>query len=182
VPLEPSEEHYLRRVLRLRHGQQFALVDGNGHLWTAALAAGDGAGPASRQVCAVLEQPLERPLLSEPPPTPSLQLAVALPRQDADVLLRMACELGIDHLTPLRAARSSSAEPLRSQRQAAILREALEQCERLWLPRLDRPQAAVDALGGGAAIRGLRGAAAAPAGHHPPSGSAAPGAAPAAAG
>ncbi|MGL6134041.1 MAG: RsmE family RNA methyltransferase [Prochlorococcaceae cyanobacterium] len=136
LALEPPELHYLRRVLRLRPAERFALVDGAGHLWSATLAADT----------ALLEQPLQRPLLAEPPPRPALQLAVALPRQDADVLLRMACELGIDRLSPLCAERSAAAAPLRPQRQAAILREALEQCERLWLPRLDAPQPAAAVL------------------------------------
>ena len=132
LALEPPELHYLRRVLRLRPGERFGLVDGAGHLWSATLADGT----------ARLEQPLQAPLRSEPPPRPLLQLAVALPRQDADVLLRMACELGIDRLSPLSAERSAVAAPLRPERQAAILREAVEQCERLWLPRLDPPQPA----------------------------------------
>lgn len=136
LALEPPELHYLRRVLRLRPGERFGLVDGAGHLWSATLADGT----------ARLEQPLQAPLRSEPPPRPLLQLAVALPRQDADVLLRMACELGIDRLSPLRAERSAAAAPLRPERQGAILREAVEQCERLWLPRLDAPQPAAAAL------------------------------------
>ncbi|MCP9927608.1 16S rRNA (uracil(1498)-N(3))-methyltransferase [Cyanobium sp. CH-040] len=138
VTLEPSEAHYLRRVLRLRPGERFALVDGAGHLWSATLAPETPGEPAS----ALLEQPPGQPLQSEPPPKPRLALAVALPRQDADVLLRMASELGIDRLTPLRAGRSAAAEPLKPQRQAAILREASEQCERLWLPLLDPVQPA----------------------------------------
>ncbi len=136
LALEPPELHYLRRVLRLRPGERFGLVDGAGHLWSATLADGT----------ARLEQPLQAPLRSEPPPRPLLQLAVALPRQDADVLLRMACELGIDRLSPLSAERSAAAAPLRPERQAAILREAVEQCERLWLPRLDPPQPAAAPL------------------------------------
>jgi 16S rRNA (uracil1498-N3)-methyltransferase len=136
LALEPPELHYLRRVLRLRPGERFGLVDGAGHLWSATLAAGT----------ARLEQPLQAPLRSEPPPLPLLQLAVALPRQDADVLLRMACELGIDRLSPLGAERSAAAAPLRPERQTAILREAVEQCERLWLPRLDPPRPAAAAL------------------------------------
>lgn len=136
LALEPPELHYLRRVLRLRPGQRFALVDGVGHLWSATL------GPLT----ALLEQPLQRPLQSEPPPRPALQLAVALPRQDADVLLRMACELGIDRLSPLRAERSAATAALRTERQGAILREALEQSERLWLPRLDGPLPATTVL------------------------------------
>ncbi|MEO1003005.1 MAG: RsmE family RNA methyltransferase [Cyanobacteria bacterium J06638_7] len=154
LSLAPSELHYLRRVLRLRPGQRFALVDGAGHLWSATLAAApeaDRAGEASLR--ALLEQPLGRPLQSEPAAAVVLELAVALPRQGADVLLRMACELGMDRLTPLLAARSA-AEPLKPQRQSAILRESLEQCERLWLPVLDPPTAAAAALAAPAAAAG----------------------------
>lgn len=133
VAVEPEEAHYLRRVLRLRSGDPLAVVDGRGRLWTAQL------GPDGQLL---LDQPLAAPLQQQAPPQPRLNLAVALPRLDADVLLRMACELGIDGLVPLRAERSVAAERLRPQRQQAILREAVEQCERLWLPELAAEQGA----------------------------------------
>ena len=158
--LRAEESHYLRRVLRLRPGDQLALVDGAGRLWTARLQPGDAAGG---DAAVVLEQPLAAPLQQQPPPHPQLVLAVAWPRLDADVLLRMACELGIDRFTPLQAGRSVAAAGLKPERQAAIVREAVEQCERLWQPQLDPEQPALDWLGrAGAAGRG--GAAAA--GHH----------------
>jgi 16S rRNA (uracil1498-N3)-methyltransferase len=121
-------------VLRLRPGDRLALVNGVGQLWEGRLqlASGDGDPPL-----VALEQSLEAPLEEAPPPVPRLALAVALPRLDADVLLRMGCELGVDRFCPLRAARSVAAERLRPERRQAILREAVEQCERLWLPRLD---------------------------------------------
>jgi 16S rRNA (uracil1498-N3)-methyltransferase len=124
--LEPPERHYLTRVLRLRPGDRFALTDGAGGLWTACLSA---AG-------ADLEQPPEAPLERSAAPRPPLTLAVAMPRRDGDVLARMACELGIDRLLPMDAHHSSGAERLRPERLAVILREAAEQCERLWLPQL----------------------------------------------
>jgi 16S rRNA (uracil1498-N3)-methyltransferase len=143
LPLQAEEAHYLRRVLRLRPGEQLAVVDGAGRLWSAVLeapAAGAAAAEAGRLR---LEQPLQAPLQQQPAARPQLQLAVALPRLDADVLLRMACELGIDRFTPLRAARSVAADRLKPSRQQAILREALEQCERLWLPQLEPEQSAL---------------------------------------
>lgn len=129
--LEPGEAHYLRRVLRLRCGDRFAVVDGCGHLWSAVLDEGDRAR---------LEQPPDAPLRSEPAPWPQLELLVAPPRRDGDLLLRMACELGIDTITLVQAQRRV-APPTNSERARAILREACEQCERLWEPRLvlDRP-------------------------------------------
>ena len=144
LELLAEESHYLRRVLRLRGGEQLALLDGQGRLWTARLelVAGRGREPQPPAL-AVLEQPLAEPLLVQPPPRPALELAVALPRLDADGALRMACELGIDRFTPLQAARSAvSPESVRPQRLQAIVREAVEQCERLWLPQLAPEQVA----------------------------------------
>jgi 16S rRNA (uracil1498-N3)-methyltransferase len=133
LTLEPAEAHYLRRVLRLRSGDRFAVVDGCGHLWSAMLEGADRAR---------LEQPPGVPLLSEPAPRPPLELLVAPPRRDADLLLRMVCELGIDAIALVQAQRRV-APPTNSVRARAILREACEQCERLWEPRLgiDRPLA-----------------------------------------
>lgn len=128
LALEAAEQHYLSRVLRLRPGDSFAVVDGAGHLWHATLQ------PSGAQ----LLQPLDQPLQRQRAPSPALKLAVALPRRDAEVLLRMATELGIDVLQPLQAERSV-AERWNRGRVATILGEALEQCERLWLPDLQDP-------------------------------------------
>ncbi|MEB3172839.1 MAG: 16S rRNA (uracil(1498)-N(3))-methyltransferase [Cyanobacteriota bacterium] len=132
VPLHREEHHYLQRVLRLRVGDRFAVVDGAGRLWPAAVE------PEGARLLLPVDQPAE----AVPPPQPRLQLAVALPRQGSDVLLRMVCELGIDRIQPLLAERSVQ-ERWNPQRAAAIVREALEQCERLWLPELGQPEAAV---------------------------------------
>lgn len=136
--LERAEAHYLSRVLRLRPGDRFAVVDGMGRLWSAVLHASDRAQ---------LEQSLATPLQAEPPPPLPLELAVALPRRDADVLLRMVCELGIDRVVPLQAERSVDPEPLKPGRADTILREAVEQCERLWRPLLASPLPAQVLLG-----------------------------------
>ena len=128
VVLQQAEQHYLTRVLRLRPRDRFAVVDGAGRLWHASLDGGQ----------AQLLQPLDGPWQHEPEPQTRLHLAVALPRRDADVLLRMATELGVDALQPLQAERSV-AERWNRTRALAIVREALEQCERLWLPALDEP-------------------------------------------
>jgi 16S rRNA (uracil1498-N3)-methyltransferase len=137
LPLEPEELHYLRRVLRLREGDRFALGDGVGHLWTAALAGGTRA---------VLDQPVDAPLQAEARPLLPLELAVALPKRDGELVLRMACELGFDRLTPLKAERSVPG-PFNSERCHLILREAVEQCERLWSPELGALQPAGACLG-----------------------------------
>ena len=163
--LEAAEVHYLLRVLRLRPGDRLALVDGAGRLWTAGLALAEhlaeplvgrrGRAQGEQPLVARLEQPLARPLQWQPQPKPSLALAVAMPRRDGDVLLRMACELGIDLFLPLVAARSVAGEGLARERAAAILREACEQSERLWQPRVELPQQASQLLAIPAAGLGL---------------------------
>ena len=137
LPLEAEELHYLRRVLRLREGARFGLGDGEGHLWTATLDGGTGA---------VLDQPVDAPLQTEARPLLPLELALALPKRDGELVLRMACELGFDRLTPLKADRSVPG-PFNSERCQLILREAVEQCERLWSPELVALQPAEACLG-----------------------------------
>ena len=53
LELDRQELHYLTRVLRLRPGDRFAVVDGAGSLWTALLGTADQA---------LLEQPPSSPL------------------------------------------------------------------------------------------------------------------------
>ena len=124
VLLNTEEQHYLRRVLRLRCGGRVDVIDGCGHLSVATL---------------VEPQLLEldtAPLKVEPLAQPQLGLAVALIRRGMDDVIRMACELGIDRIQPLRCERCVPQAEHRPERWAAIIREAVEQCERLWMPQL----------------------------------------------
>jgi 16S rRNA (uracil1498-N3)-methyltransferase len=133
IPLTAPERHYLRRVLRLGAGQGCDVVDGAGHRWGARLTA---------EGLLELEQPLIAPLEAAGSPTPLLELAVALPRQEVEVVWRMAAELGLDRLQPLQAERCQGRERCPLDRWRTIVREASEQCERLWLPELAEPVAA----------------------------------------
>ena len=124
VLLNTEEQHYLRRVLRLRCGGRVDVTDGRGRLSVATL--------------------LESNLLEidptavhiEAPPQPQLGLAVALMRRGMDEVIRMACELGIDRIQPIRCERCVPQAEHRPERWATIIREAVEQCERLWMPQL----------------------------------------------
>lgn len=133
LALEPQERHYLERVLRYRPGDRLALVDGVGGLWTAVL---------DPERCLRLEQDPGAPLLREPPPGPPLELAMAVPRREADLVWRMATELGADRLQPLLAERGAPGERCPLERWQGIVREATEQCERLWHPLLESPRPA----------------------------------------
>ncbi len=133
LALEAAENHYLTRVLRFRQGDRLAVVDGCGRLWSAVLESGEQLR---------LEQPPDAPLESAMPASPALTLALAIPRRDAELVWRMAAELGAARLQPLIAARGVVREPLPLERWATIIREATEQCERLWLPELAAPLSA----------------------------------------
>jgi len=125
VPLSRSEQHYLRRVLRLRDGDPVAVVDGEGSRWSAALQASERLQ---------LMEPLDAPLQRQPAAERRLQLALALPRRDVELVWRMATELGIDRLQPLRAERCVAITEPPLERWRTVVAEACEQCERLWLP------------------------------------------------
>ena len=141
VAISEAEAHYLRRVLRLGCGDSLALVDGQGRLWTAELAA-DGA--------LLLQQPLAEPLQRCAAASPTISLAMAVPRRDGELVWRMATEIGVDRLQPLIAQRSQGREqgqqtwPL--ERWRTIVQEATEQCERLWLPQMEPPRSALELL------------------------------------
>ena len=72
VALTREEERYLTRVLRFGSGDRFAVINGQGALWTAVLQE-DGS--------AQLEQDLTAPLEQHQPPVPSFVLAAAMLRQ-----------------------------------------------------------------------------------------------------
>ena len=124
VLLHTEEQHYLRRVLRLRCGDRVDVIDGCGRLMVATL--------VEPQLLALDSTPQ----LIEPLAQPQLGLAVALMRRGMDEVIRMACELGIDRIQPLRCGRCVPQAEHRPERWGSIIREAVEQCERLWTPQL----------------------------------------------
>ena len=122
--LRDDERHYLRRVLRLRAGAPVAVVDGRGHLWE---------GWLQEEGELLLPGRCETTV---PAKTPQLGLAIALVRRGMDDVMRMACELGVDCIQPLQATRCTPQAEYKPERWQLILKEAVEQCERLWMPQL----------------------------------------------
>jgi 16S rRNA (uracil1498-N3)-methyltransferase len=122
LELQNDESHYLRRVLRLRIGDALAICDGCGQLWQAEL--------VNEHTVRTLPNPCEQVIQ----PLPTLGLAVSIIRRGFDDVVRMACELGIDTIQPLRCERTVPQAEHRPDRWNTILREAVEQCERLWQP------------------------------------------------
>ncbi len=127
IKLNQQELHYLKRVLRMKKDQSFVVVDGAGHMWEASLKDGHEI---------FLKSSLETPLDDSPRPTPLICLAVVVPRNGFEEVLRMGCELGVDLIQPLRSNRANPYFEDKNSRWKSILRESVEQCERLWLPQL----------------------------------------------
>jgi 16S rRNA (uracil1498-N3)-methyltransferase len=90
-----------------------------------------------------LEQSLLAPLQRQPAAKPPLELALALPRRDVELVWRMATELGIDRLQPLVAHRCVERGQAPLERWRSVVAEASEQCERLWMPVLEPPRQAL---------------------------------------
>ena len=128
IGLNDSEQHYLRRVLRLHVGEQVDVVNGQGELWLATL---EDRGQLT------LTSGLDSPRRSEPRLKHPLGLAVALIRRDSDIWIRMACELGIDLIQPLLTDHCAPQAEQRPERWQSIVRESVEQCERLWMPIIE---------------------------------------------
>ncbi|MFP6814908.1 MAG: 16S rRNA (uracil(1498)-N(3))-methyltransferase [Pseudomonadales bacterium] len=135
--LNSEDSHYLGRVLRLKHGNQFRCFDGGGSEWSAQLTT------ANPRASAVTVGELVR---FEHPPQFELHLAQSwLKGQSMDQVVQKATELGISDFWPISAARSNvrideSRTRSRMQHWQRIARSATEQSERLYLPRLHQPR------------------------------------------
>ncbi len=129
IPLNRNESHYLNRVLRLRKNDSINIVDGCGHLWEASLCRSD-----LLQLCSKLDNPIKK----ENRPHTLIGLAVVIPKKGFDDVLRMSCEMGVDIFQPLISDRRvfNNDKEQRFLRWNEILRQAVEQSERLWMPQL----------------------------------------------
>lgn len=131
VPVPGTTLHHLRKVLRLADGDPVSLTDGAGHVADAVLA-GDGA----RCVGAVR---------AVPRPTPRLTLAQALSKgRRAEDAVRVACELGVDRIVPVVAARTQGRPDARAAdalvtRWDAVAVAALEQSRGAWRATVGEP-------------------------------------------
>ncbi len=125
--LSAEQVHYLRRVLRLAADDGFIAQDGQGNQWRAQL-----------------ENEADQATLLEPLPTRPqahpLTLAMALPKQGFDDVVRQVTELGVTTIQPLISDRTlllpSDKKLARWQR---IAQEAAEQCERAITPKICPP-------------------------------------------
>ena len=127
----------LRNVLRLRIGDQLTLGDGRG---TEALATIiDGDKKILRLAISEQSQPAR-----EPHKKATLFCAV-LKRENFELVLQKATEIGITRIVPLLTERTVKTG-FNKERLEKILREAAEQSGRTFLPELAEPQTLEQAL------------------------------------
>ncbi len=135
LSIDDDTVHHLRRVLRLRDGEQVSVTDGGGR-WLLAAVCVEGSSLA-------LEAAGE--IVIEPPRADLFTLAVAMPKGDRlDWLVQKVTELGVDRLALLHAERSVVRwKPDRVEVQLARLRriadEACRQSRRVWRVEIDAP-------------------------------------------
>lgn len=145
IALSTGEAHYLRRVLRMRPGEEVAAFDGAGWTARATIRSLGGTGGALAVV--------EERLLPRPPRGFSVALAV-LKAPAMDLAVRACTELGASAIAGFVAERSvpraggAAGARAREERWGRIALEACRQCGHEFIPE-------VAALDGAAGVAGL---------------------------
>lgn len=126
---EPTSKHCVQ-VLRMAEGERLVLTDGMGTRLVAAILV-----PHKRH-CRV--RVLERSV-AEPRPC-SFSLAIGFTKNSSrnEWLLEKATEMGIEHILPIRSARTER-EKFKPERLNNILVSAMLQSQQYYLPRLHEP-------------------------------------------
>jgi 16S rRNA (uracil1498-N3)-methyltransferase len=134
IALSQEQSHYLQRVLRLKNGDRFVAMDGQGQAWLAEL------------------QAEKAHLLDFLPESTELNIAVtllvALPKGNGfEEIIRPCTELGVSTLMPVISDRTLlKPSPNKGERWQKIAREAAEQSERQWVPDILEPCSFKEAL------------------------------------
>ena len=129
LKLSNEESHYLNKVMRLKIGEEIQITNGEGYLWKGIKNSNN-----------LLEIPnLKEPILFQDKKQVFLGIAVAIPKNGFDNILKMCTEIGIDFIQPLYSEhqiKRISNQSSKMDRWNTIINEAVEQCERLWKPKI----------------------------------------------
>jgi 16S rRNA (uracil1498-N3)-methyltransferase len=134
INLTAEQQHYLVRVLRLRSGDRFIAMNGQGESWLAELTT------TSAMLLETINVTAELPL--------AVTLALALPKSNGfDDVVRQVTELGVDRIVPIISDRTLMNPSLpKRDRWRRIAQEAAEQSERQIVPVIFDPIAFSDYL------------------------------------
>ncbi|MGV0026409.1 16S rRNA (uracil(1498)-N(3))-methyltransferase [Phormidesmis priestleyi] len=127
ILLNADQQHYLSRVLRLRSGDQFIAMDGQGNGWLAELQSDQA------KLLEAIATKSELPI--------SITLVLALPKGNGfDDVVRQATELGVSCIAPVISDRTLlNPSPNKLERWRRIAQEAAEQSERQIVPTILEP-------------------------------------------
>jgi 16S rRNA (uracil1498-N3)-methyltransferase len=128
ITLTAEQQHYLNRVIRLKHGDKFQAIDGTGKLYLCQLAT----DTAEIIKTTIADRELDR----------SIILICALPKgNNFDDIVRACTELGVTSIIPALSDRTLlQPSPQKLQRWRKIAQEAAEQSERNLIPTIAEPQ------------------------------------------
>lgn len=145
IVLDKDQSHYLANVMRLKEGEAVALFNGRDGEWTASLQ------KVAKSGVAIHVHSQTRPQT----PEPDLWLLAAPIKKDrVDLVAEKAAELGVSRLWPVFTRRTVMSR-VNTERLAANMVEAAEQCERLTIPEMAEPAALDKVLAGWDAERPL---------------------------
>lgn len=136
TPIDASQSHYLRTVMRLRAGDAIFVFNAQDGEWRARLAT-----PQRSRDQVVIEEAL-RPAAVEP--GPALLLA-SIRRERLEWATEKACELGVAEIRAVITQNAHYRNPS-VERMRAIATEAAEQCGRLTVPNIRPPGTLADIL------------------------------------
>lgn len=127
IHLQPDQEHYLRRVVRLNNEDNFIALDGKGNAWQVKLTADGG------EIVDSFHD--NRELFCD------VTLIIALPKGNGfEEIIRCVTELGVHSLQPVISHRTIiKPKENKLERWRKIAMEASEQSERLIVPYIAPP-------------------------------------------
>ncbi len=129
LELSKEEAHYINKVMRIKNGKEIFIANGMGSLWKAIKVKND---------CLEIIQ-LKEPYLFQEKEIFLLGIAVVIPKSGFEDILKMCTEIGIDFIQPLFSERQVNKNLNFSRkllRWNSIIKEAVEQSERLWKPSI----------------------------------------------
>lgn len=129
IVLTPTQQHYLNRVLRLKAGDHFIAMDGEGSWWLSQL----DANLTQAKIIEAVDVQTELPI--------AVTLIAAMPKGSGfEDVVHQATELGVACIIPVKSDRTLlNPSPQKVERWRRISQEAAEQSERQVVPTLLEP-------------------------------------------
>ena len=129
LKLSYEESHYINKVMRLKIGEELQITNGEGYLWS-----------GIKNKNNLIEIPnINKPICVQDKKPVLLGIAIAIPKNGFEDILKMCTEIGIDFIQPLYSEhqiKRISNQDSKMDRWNTIINEAVEQCERLWKPKI----------------------------------------------